>query len=138
MCVNADLPSATSSLPLFLVPSQPLSVAAVNGGHVRDGGGAESKLKKDTKISESSMWSRSGHFRKLSDRAFELVDSDGSGYVDKKELYSGLLVIHLTLATYMGPAACRVSAEVVPCKLMLESLSRYPSVWQGEGGFTIG
>lgn len=35
------------------------------------------------------------------------IDADGSGSVDAKELYAGLLLIHLKLGTYAGPAACR-------------------------------
>ena len=53
------------------------------------------------------MWTRSKNFKKLTDWAFQTIDADGSGQVDKKELYTGLLMIHLKLATYAGPAACR-------------------------------
>jgi Ca2+-binding EF-hand superfamily protein len=41
------------------------------------------------------------------DWAFQSIDIDQSGMVDKKELYSGLVLIHLKLAAYLGPAACR-------------------------------
>ena len=54
-----------------------------------------------------NMWTRSKNFKKLTDWAFKTIDADGSGQVDKKELYTGLLMIHLKLATYAGPAACR-------------------------------
>ena len=47
-------------------------------------------------------------FHNLYQSAFEVVDADGSGDVDEKELYSGLLLIHLKLGTYAGPAACKV------------------------------
>jgi hypothetical protein len=43
----------------------------------------------------------------LLDQAFETVDQDRSGSVDEKELYSGLLLIHLQLGMYAGPAACK-------------------------------
>lgn len=43
----------------------------------------------------------------MCDTAFDGVDLDGSGSVDEKELYSGLLLIHLKLGCYAGPAACR-------------------------------
>lgn len=46
-------------------------------------------------------------FRKICASAFDMVDVDGSGSVDEKELYSGLLLIHLKLGCYAGPAACR-------------------------------
>lgn len=32
---------------------------------------------------------------------------DNSGSIDKKEMYSALLLVHLKLATCMGPAACK-------------------------------
>ena len=45
---------------------------------------------------------------------FQTIDTDQSGSIDKKELYSGLLLIHLKLATYAGPAACKpVTKECV-------------------------
>ena len=60
------------------------------------------------KPSSSSSWfCRTAYFEKLCNAAFDLVDNDGSGTVDDKELYSGLLLIHLKLGTYAGPAACR-------------------------------
>lgn len=43
----------------------------------------------------------------MCDQAFTTIDTDGSGSVDEKELYSGLLLIHLKLGLYAGPAACR-------------------------------
>lgn len=39
--------------------------------------------------------------------AFHAIDLDDSGTIDEKELYSGLLLIHLKLGCYAGPAACR-------------------------------
>jgi hypothetical protein len=47
-------------------------------------------------------------FHNMCQSAFQVVDADGSGDVDEKELYSGLLLIHLKLGTYAGPAACKV------------------------------
>ena len=37
--------------------------------------------------------------------AFKEVDQDNSGTISKEELYTGMLLIHLKLATYLGPAA---------------------------------
>jgi hypothetical protein len=55
--------------------------------------------------------------------AFEAVDMDGSGAVDEKELYSGLLLIHLKLGMYAGPAACRpLSRE--RCKEFFKKMDR--------------
>ena len=58
-------------------------------------------------IQGSSWLSRTAWFSKMADWAFQVVDADGSGEVDEKELYSGLLLIHLKLGCYAGPAACR-------------------------------
>lgn len=58
-----------------------------------------------------SLLCRTGHFQNLCEWAFDLVDTDQSGTVDEKELYSGLLLIHLKLGTYAGPAACRPLAR---------------------------
>lgn len=58
----------------------------------------------------SSILTRSRAFRRLTKWAFEQVESNQSGTVDKKELYAGLLLIHLKLAIYAGPAACKVSS----------------------------
>jgi hypothetical protein len=51
---------------------------------------------------------RTKFFQRMCDWAFTVVDQDGSGNVDEKELYSGLLLIHLKLGSYAGPAACKV------------------------------
>lgn len=50
---------------------------------------------------------RTKFFQEMLKWAFDQVDADGSGTVDEKELYSGLLLIHLKLGTYAGPAACK-------------------------------
>jgi hypothetical protein len=47
-------------------------------------------------------------FRNMIDAVFTDIDGDGSGDIDEKELYSGLLLIHLKLGAYAGPAACKV------------------------------
>ena len=64
--------------------------------------------KKSTTIKLKTSWlSRTKWFTKMSNAAFAIVDADESGEVDEKELYSGLLLIHLKLGCYAGPAACR-------------------------------
>ena len=63
----------------------------------------------DKALMKKSFLARTAFFQNMAKSAFELVDQDGSGEVDEKELYSGLLVIHLKLGTYAGPAACKVS-----------------------------
>jgi hypothetical protein len=38
---------------------------------------------------------------------FVELDTDKSGTLDSEELYSGVLLLHLELAKYLGPAACK-------------------------------
>ena len=65
-----------------------------------------------SKSSTPVSWlARTPAFRRMCDNAFHAIDTDGSGTVDEKELYSGLLLIHLKLGTYAGPAACRPLAR---------------------------
>jgi len=49
---------------------------------------------------------RSKAFRALVDKAYAVCDSDKAGKITKTELYAGLLLVHLNLAKYAGPAAC--------------------------------
>jgi hypothetical protein len=56
-----------------------------------------------------NVLTRSKPFRKLATWAFSVCDSDKTGEVGKTELYCGLLLVHLNLAKYAGPAACYVS-----------------------------
>mmetsp|Transcript_23285 Transcript_23285/g.64961 ORF Transcript_23285/g.64961 Transcript_23285/m.64961 type:complete len:215 (+) Transcript_23285:237-881(+) len=63
---------------------------------------------KEDEAPKASWLCRTRYFRNLCNNAFELIDTDGSGEVDEKELYSGLLLIHLKLGTMAGPAACKV------------------------------
>jgi hypothetical protein len=63
----------------------------------------------DQRTMKRSFLTRTKFFKDMTAAAFEVIDADGSGEVDEKELYSGLLLIHLKLGTYAGPAACRVS-----------------------------
>lgn len=59
----------------------------------------------------ASFLCRTKAFRHLCDSVFDNIDTDGSGSVDEKELYSGLLLIHLQLGMYLGPAACKPLAR---------------------------
>lgn len=68
--------------------------------------GAPKRKAKVIKLKPSWL-ARRRFFVKLLDQAFDLVDQDDSGTIDEKELYSGLLLIHLKLGLYAGPAACK-------------------------------
>lgn len=59
----------------------------------------------------TSWFLKSKRFQKLVDNVFLSIDTDGSGEIDKKELYAGLIMIHLRLAAYVGPAACRPATK---------------------------
>eukprot|EP00934_Nitzschia_sp_Nitz4_P008389 Nitzschia sp. Nitz4//scaffold190_size42200//9286//10336//NITZ4_007388-RA/size42200-snap-gene-0.86-mRNA-1//-1//CDS//3329540132//8379//frame0 len=56
---------------------------------------------------KKSFLCRTKFFQDMIQSSFDMVDQDGSGTVDEKELYSGLLLIHLKLGIYAGPAACK-------------------------------
>ena len=58
-------------------------------------------------IKNTSWLCRTKYFQKICLMAYDTIDSDGSGQIDEKELYAGLLLIHLQLGMYAGPAACR-------------------------------
>jgi hypothetical protein len=45
-------------------------------------------------------------FQRLVHWAFSVCDNDGTGELGKAELFAGLLLVHLNLAKYAGPAAC--------------------------------
>mmetsp|Transcript_28341 Transcript_28341/g.68942 ORF Transcript_28341/g.68942 Transcript_28341/m.68942 type:complete len:337 (-) Transcript_28341:235-1245(-) len=62
---------------------------------------------KPSKTTRKPWLTRTEFFRGLLNQAFETVDQDSSGTIDEKELYSGLLLIHLKLGMYAGPAACK-------------------------------
>ncbi len=50
---------------------------------------------------------RSKIFENIVNYTFDSIDIDKSGTIDRKEIYTGLLLVHLKLAAYVGPAACR-------------------------------
>jgi len=60
-----------------------------------------------SKVSKySNILTRSNAFKKLTKWAFDICDADGTGKVNKDELYAGILMVHLKLAKSAGPAAC--------------------------------
>jgi EF-hand domain pair len=96
-------------------------VHTTNHYNSNSSGGVPGILKKETKdydaiiaskryqeqIKNASWFCRTKYFQKMCHMAFDAIDSDESGQVDEKELYAGLLLIHLQLGMYAGPAACR-------------------------------
>lgn len=76
---------------------------------------------------------RTHYFQTLCDQAFRLIDTDGSGEVDEKELYTGLLLIHLQLGMYAGPAACKpLSRERVHSIFHKMDVDRSGTLQKGE------
>mmetsp|Transcript_6907 Transcript_6907/g.16919 ORF Transcript_6907/g.16919 Transcript_6907/m.16919 type:complete len:231 (+) Transcript_6907:128-820(+) len=49
---------------------------------------------------------KSKAFRTLVSKSFDSMDDNGNGSIDRLELYAGVLLVHLNLAKYVGPAAC--------------------------------
>jgi hypothetical protein len=61
-----------------------------------------------------NLLTRSKPFKAIVKRAFKVCDNDQTGEINKLELYAGLLLVHLKLAKYAGPAACYVRCSA--CK----------------------
>lgn len=57
-------------------------------------------------MKHSSFWTRTKAFKRLTKWAFGVCDRNKSGEINKTELYAGLVLVHLNLAKYVGPAAC--------------------------------
>jgi hypothetical protein len=68
---------------------------------------AESKISNSPPPQQSGNYlTRSKAFQTLVKKTFEQVDTAKNDEVDKNELYAGLLMVHLKLAKFCGPAAC--------------------------------
>lgn len=52
-------------------------------------------------------WMKSVAFQSLMQWAFSVCDADKNGQLTRDELYSGILLVHLHLAKYIGIAACQ-------------------------------
>jgi len=76
-----------------------------------------SKTKEDKKELETKAEDESkgliqfSLFRKLSNFVFDEIDVDKSGTVDEQELYTGLLLFHVYLASYLGPSAAKPASR---------------------------
>ena len=53
-----------------------------------------------------NMLTRSNVFHKLVHWSFQQCDTNCTGHIQKEELYTGILLVHLQLAKYAGVAAC--------------------------------
>lgn len=60
-------------------------------------------------------------FRAIVSKAFDVCDESGNGSVDKTELYVAVLLVHLNLAKYAGPAACYPPSRRVCDRLFLRA-----------------
>lgn len=66
---------------------------------------------------------KSRAFQVLVSKAFEVCDDSGDGAIDEAELYAGLLLVHLNLAKYAGPAACYPPTRAV-CDRLFRTADR--------------
>ena len=62
-------------------------------------------------LKEVRQRKKSKVFQKLVKWAFNKVDQNNSGAIEPNQLYSGLLLVHLRLATFLGPAACKPATK---------------------------
>jgi len=69
--------------------------------------------------SSVSFLAKTSFFSRMCDKVFDFVDIDGNGTVDEKELYAGVLLLHLKLGSYVGAAGCK-PLDRGQCQLMFE------------------
>lgn len=115
-----DIMGSKEAVPITTVRA-PLSIAAVEEEEEVKTNGADiekyfqqrknDRMKVNTSQGGNSFFTRSARFQKMVDNVFVSIDTDNSGEVDKDELYAGLILIHLRLAAYVGPAACRPATK---------------------------
>ena len=90
---------------------------------------SSSNLLQDRQSSSSSWLTRTKYFQKAIDSSFEMIDVDKSGDVSLEELYAGLLLIHLNMAVYVGPPACRVRSSHASSPFVFVFPSSFMSFW---------
>jgi hypothetical protein len=66
-----------------------------------------------------NILTRSKGFKLLVKKTFAVCDNDKTGEVGKAELYAGLLLVHLKLAKFAGPAACYVRTGIYNMRVVL-------------------
>ena len=52
------------------------------------------------------LLSKNRYFQATISKAFDFVDVDGSGAINKQELYTGMLIVRLKIAKHAGSSAC--------------------------------
>jgi len=67
----------------------------------------------------SSIFTRSNFVRKRMLKIFTSLDTDSSNCLSRDELYSGVLLLHIELAKYVGPAACKPPSRAVVDELFV-------------------
>jgi EF-hand domain pair len=87
--------------------SKPTTTAVMKKKPVAQPQQPQQQQNKKKKEVVGNFLTRTQMFQDMLEWAFVQVDADGSGQVDPQELYSGLLLIHLKLGSYAGPAACK-------------------------------
>lgn len=65
----------------------------------------------------SNLLTRTNAFHKLVHWSFQQCDTNCSGQIQKEELYTGILLVHLQLAKYAGVAACYPPSRTTIYKL---------------------
>ena len=65
------------------------------------------KTLSQTSALHSNFLTRSNFLRKRMVKIFTVLDTDGSKSLSTAELYTGVVLLHLELAKYFGPAACK-------------------------------
>ena len=71
----------------------------------------------ELKLTSSNFITRSSSFKRLCAYVFSIVDAKNVGSINATELYAGVLLVHLNLAKYAGPAACFPASRSVVEKL---------------------
>lgn len=66
------------------------------------------------------LFTNSRIFKALAMKAFEVCDESDTGTISRSELYTGLLIVHLNLAKYAGPAACYPPTRHV-CNILFDA-----------------
>mmetsp|Transcript_55858 Transcript_55858/g.135323 ORF Transcript_55858/g.135323 Transcript_55858/m.135323 type:complete len:235 (-) Transcript_55858:538-1242(-) len=94
-----------------------------------DGGGTATTTCSSSDVVKASNTGGGGIFTKISQlrpfqfvlkKAFQICDKNNSGRINKDEFYVGVILLHLNLAKYAGPAACYPPTRKV-CEQMFDA-----------------